>query len=204
MDIEGRGKSSSYDVGHARASTPLRPQTSEEKAAAATRVADDLRRCAEFVHDDVGALRSAVAARDDAADHEVQHRLASAEEAHPGAQRLVVQAPAAPQPRAPELSCADALLAAHHRIHHRPSGATQTFELPLTNQMTTSDIAAFRAIVTLTTGSEQSAVTRCSSFSTKTRSSCQLAYARRRAVPIPLGTWGRAERAISADRRDAA
>ena len=41
MDIEGRGKSSSYDVGHAPASTPLRPQASEEKAAAATRVADD-------------------------------------------------------------------------------------------------------------------------------------------------------------------
>ena len=52
MDFEGRGKSSSYDLRNASTSAQLRPQTPEERSAAATSVANDLKRCADSVRDD--------------------------------------------------------------------------------------------------------------------------------------------------------
>jgi hypothetical protein len=177
MDIEGRGKSSSYDVGHAPASTPLRPQTSEEKAAAATRVADDLGRCAEFVHDDVGAVRSAVTAGDladwvdaaqdarngldhlrqlvgrapsamrDAADPQVRTRLESAPQLLTDAESLVSGLPAMPSLDAPIVRCADAVAAV--LPPNRALGWREQRALAdvVAEQATHSDLIALRSIL---------------------------------------------------------
>lgn len=64
MDFKGRGKSLSYDLRHASASAQLRPQSPEERAAAATSAANDLKRRAESVRDDVYAVRIAVEVAD--------------------------------------------------------------------------------------------------------------------------------------------
>ena len=140
MDFEGRGKSSSYDLRHASASEQLRPQDPEERAAAATSVANDLKRCAESVRDDV-AVRIAVvvgdlaewvdAAQDaqnglghlrqlvelapalmrDAADAQVRTRLENAPHALTDAESLVAGVPAMPAVDAPIVRCADVMAA---------------------------------------------------------------------------------------------
>jgi hypothetical protein len=100
------------------------------------------------------AQRAPAAARD-ATDLEVRKRLASADQALADAQELVAQAPAAPKAAAPEVSCGDVLLAALPP-DPPPSAwrdadfraAADAAAAVCTRQMTTSDIAAFRAIVT--------------------------------------------------------
>lgn len=140
MDFEGRGKSSSYDVGHAPASAPLRAQTPADKAAAATRLADDLDRRAQLVRDDVDAIRIAAASGDladwadaahdaqdglthlrhlvetapamrDAADAQVRTRLESAPQLLERAEELVAGVPTMPPLDAPIVRCADAVAA---------------------------------------------------------------------------------------------
>jgi hypothetical protein len=177
MDFEGRGKSSSYDLRGPSASTPLRPQTPEEKSAAATRVADDLERCAESVRGDVDAVRIAVvvgdlaewadaaqdaqnglghlrqlverapAAMRDAADAEVRTRLENAPQALTDAESLVAGVPAVPAVDAPIVRCADAVAAVLPPGRALGRNEQRAFSDVIAAQATRSDLVALRSIL---------------------------------------------------------
>jgi hypothetical protein len=98
--------------------------------------------------------RAATSAVKEATAPTVRERLTAARQAYEAAKQLVAAAPAAPKARPPTLSCAGALLAA---LPPDPPPATwldadfkaaeHAVAAIFTGQMTTSDIAAFRVMV---------------------------------------------------------
>jgi hypothetical protein len=114
----------------------------------AKRAADDgVRQLAQLA-------RAAPSAVKDAPSPTVHERLRAAREAYEAAKKLVAEAPAAPKAHPPTLSCAGALLAALPPdpppttwVDADFKAAERAVAAIFTGQMTTSDIAAFRVMV---------------------------------------------------------
>jgi hypothetical protein len=163
--------------------------------------------------------RVATSAVKDATAPTVRERLITARQAYESAKKLVAEAPAAPKARPPTLNCAGALLAVLPPDPPPAAWVDADFKAAehavaaiFTGQMTTSDIAAFRVMVSgehpdqeiarRSTGSAMSGGSGSSSSSARMTSNGPLAQGRRRcaeplAVPpgrlqrwlLPLRGW---------------